>query len=114
MRKGKKQRSTDPLFAVEYDMQLDLCDHARVGRICQTLRCTIYELCAMSGLFNRSRIKQIQEKRKFWPTELALHFYRLESYYLERKLGNPTLPDPGQREAARILHRAQQIDEAVS
>ncbi len=77
----------------------------QVGRLCRKMRCTIYALCALAGVYSKGRVDTLwkQSAKKGggpWPSEITLHFERLDSFIDERIFSTPRIPDCGTAMAA--------------
>lgn len=76
----------------------------RVGRLCQKIRCSIYELCALAGVSNRSHARKFWQQEK-WPASVTLHFAQLENFIHQRTFGTKQPPAPSEVMSAVLLAR---------
>lgn len=68
---------------VEYHREgLDRWDNAKVADTTRMFRCTLYDLCAWAGLFERHIITRCLEKNR-WPIYLTIQWNRLRRFKLK-------------------------------
>lgn len=83
----------------------------RVGKLCQKMRCSIYELCALCGVFSKRGIRKLWEEggkgadSEPWPAYLTVQFAQLENFVHERTFISAQPPAPNEAMAARLLIR---------
>ena len=57
-------------------LHLDDWNNARVFKTAELLHCTIFELCAIAGLFDRDEVAKLIKKNR-WPTTLTVQWNKL-------------------------------------
>lgn len=70
------------------DHGLDSWDSKRITRVCKIIHCTVPELCAACGFYDRKRIMTFYKKKR-WPVWLTIQFERYEASAVAAKLNVP-------------------------
>jgi hypothetical protein len=66
----------------EYEKaNLHLWTNAKICQVASIFRCTVHELCAVAGLFDRKEIARHLKENK-WPLYLAIQFDKLVKFKL--------------------------------
>lgn len=89
-------------------------NNKRTISLCRLLKINPYELCAMAGLFERSKVRKFWRDNK-WPSEVALQFHRLQEFADQVLFHSISQPDIAYSITAMILRKAvEENKEAVS
>lgn len=84
----------------------------RVAALCRLSKRTIYEICAIAGITQKSRVKHLWEQSaktgKGWPQEIALHFAKLECFIYEEVFHEKQVPSPYDCLMARMLDKIEE------
>lgn len=77
-------------------------NNQKIAKLARRLNCTLIELCALAGVFNKARVKKWHEEDK-WPIEVVIHFSKLDQFLLARSSGGVALHDAQDAAAAKLV-----------